>query len=96
MATWTGKDIWRYVSEHELPEHPLFSKGYTSIGCQPCTRPVYDQTDERSGRWVGQEKTECGLHTFLRQSDELKLASPDLPSTTDQEIEKHSVGASSE
>jgi phosphoadenosine phosphosulfate reductase len=67
MAPWTRQDVWRYIHHHHLPEHPLLARGYLSIGCAPCTRPVYSGGDERAGRWVGQEKTECGLHTLLRE-----------------------------
>ncbi len=67
IATWTRQDIWRYLREHNLPEHPLLARGYLSIGCAPCTRPVFDGEDERAGRWAGQQKTECGLHTLLRE-----------------------------
>jgi len=66
LATWTRKDVWQYVHDHHLPEHPLLSQGYLSIGCAPCTRHVQEGEDERAGRWAGQEKTECGLHTLLR------------------------------
>ena len=67
MAAWTRQDIWQYVHEHNLPEHPLLAQGYLSIGCAPCTRPVKTgEEDERVGRWAGREKTECGLHTLLR------------------------------
>lgn len=66
MATWTKKDIWQYIDEYGLPEHPLFSQGYISIGCAPCTQPIFDGQDERAGRWNGSNKTECGLHTLLR------------------------------
>ena len=66
MAAWTEHDIWRYINEQDLPEHPLLAEGYMSIGCAPCTRPVFDGEDSRSGRWAGQAKTECGLHTVLR------------------------------
>jgi len=68
LAKWTRHDVWRYIHEHDLPLHPLFPKGYLSVGCAPCTRPVYDEDDERAGRWDGWEKRECGLHTILRQS----------------------------
>lgn len=69
MATWTRKDVWNYINEHNLPEHPLLSQGYLSIGCAPCTRPVSsEEEDERAGRWSNEAKTECGLHTALRQS----------------------------
>jgi phosphoadenosine phosphosulfate reductase len=62
MATWTDRDVWRYINEHDLPVHPLLQQGYMSIGCAPCTRPVSAGEDYRAGRWAGQNKTECGLH----------------------------------
>jgi phosphoadenosine phosphosulfate reductase len=65
MLNWSKREIWKYIQEHNLPEHPLLEKGYTSIGCSPCTRPVLPGEDERSGRWKGKGKTECGLHTDL-------------------------------
>ncbi len=48
-----------YIKEHNLPFHPLVSKGYNSIGCKHCTVPG---GDDRSGRWNNNPKTECGLH----------------------------------
>ena len=66
LVDWTARDAYRYLEAHGLPEHPLFAQGYTSVGCAPCTRPPIDPEDERSGRWAGQAKTECGLHTFLK------------------------------
>jgi phosphoadenosine phosphosulfate reductase len=63
LLAWTRQDLWTYISRHDLPSHPLFSQGYLSIGCAPCTAPVTDGGDERSGRWAGTDKTECGLHT---------------------------------
>jgi phosphoadenosine phosphosulfate reductase len=62
LATWTDREVWRYINRHDLPVHPLFSQGYLSIGCAPCTRPVDAGEDARTGRWAGQAKTECGLH----------------------------------
>ncbi|RMF29596.1 MAG: phosphoadenylyl-sulfate reductase [Chloroflexi bacterium] len=67
MATWTERDIARYIHDHNLPEHPLFAQGYLSVGCAPCTRPVYGGEPARAGRWDGQAKLECGLHTLLRE-----------------------------
>jgi phosphoadenosine phosphosulfate reductase len=67
MARWTGRDVWRYIHEHDLPDHPLTAAGYLSVGCAPCTRPVTLGEGERAGRWRGFAKTECGLHTLLRQ-----------------------------
>ncbi|MBI3999566.1 MAG: phosphoadenylyl-sulfate reductase [Candidatus Omnitrophica bacterium] len=66
LANVTSGDLWWYLKEHDLPKHPLFDKGYLSIGCWPCTKPVQPGDDERSGRWAGREKTECGIHTFMK------------------------------
>lgn len=64
LLTWTRADLWRYIHQHDLPAHPLFSQGYLSVGCAPCTSPVSaSDGDERAGRWAGSGKTECGLHT---------------------------------
>jgi len=63
LAAWTREDLWRYIHAHNLPAHPLFSQGYLSVGCAPCTSPVTRDQDERAGRWSGTGKTECGLHT---------------------------------
>jgi phosphoadenosine phosphosulfate reductase len=65
LAAWTTRDTFYYMEQHGIPTHPLFEQGYASIGCAPCTRPVLAGEDERSGRWAGQNKTECGIHTFL-------------------------------
>jgi phosphoadenosine phosphosulfate reductase len=58
LADWDDKDLWRYINEHDLPYHPLHDRGYASIGCAPCTQPG----EGREGRWVGEDKTECGIH----------------------------------
>jgi phosphoadenosine phosphosulfate reductase len=63
ILDWSSRDVWNYIADNELPQHPLTRKGYLSIGCAPCTRPVLDKKTERSGRWENHEKTECGLHT---------------------------------
>jgi phosphoadenosine phosphosulfate reductase len=62
LASWTDADMAGYIDDHELPVHPLTERGYPSIGCWPCTRPVAPGEDPRSGRWSGRDKTECGLH----------------------------------
>jgi len=62
LASWTQADVDAYLAEKNLPAHPLVSQGYPSIGCWPCTKPAADPSDPRSGRWAGQQKTECGLH----------------------------------
>jgi phosphoadenosine phosphosulfate reductase len=63
LANWTKKDVWQFITDHHVPYNPLHDQGYTSIGCQPCTRAVMFGEDERAGRWSGFAKTECGLHT---------------------------------
>ena len=65
LASWNSRDTFYYMQRHDIPTHPLFEKGYASIGCEPCTRPILSGEDERSGRWAGQDKAECGIHTFL-------------------------------
>ena len=67
MLTWTKQMIWAYINEYKIPHHPLDKEGYTSIGCEPCTRKidVSQMADERMARWFGLNKTECGLHTEL-------------------------------
>jgi phosphoadenosine phosphosulfate reductase len=61
LAEWTAKDVWAYAGRHEIPLIDLYDKGYTSIGCEPCTSLPTDPNDPRSGRWGGQ-KQECGIH----------------------------------
>jgi phosphoadenosine phosphosulfate reductase len=62
IANWTADQVDAYLTEHAVPVNPLTLQGYPSIGCMPCTKPVEDGADPRSGRWAGSEKTECGLH----------------------------------
>jgi len=69
IATWTLKDVHAYMTKYNLPYHPLWEKGYTSIGCEPCTRKPSAGKDDRSGRWAGHAKTECGIHTFMKKKE---------------------------
>jgi phosphoadenosine phosphosulfate reductase len=64
FADWTTRDIWYACAHFEIPLLPLYEKGYTSIGCEPCTSLPTDPNDPRSGRWAGREgrKMECGIH----------------------------------
>lgn len=62
LAWWGREDLEEYMIQNRLPRHPLVAKGYPSIGCAPCTSPVKPGEDPRSGRWRGQQKTECGIH----------------------------------
>jgi phosphoadenosine phosphosulfate reductase len=67
LATMTSSEALEYMAAHGIPDHPLRSRRYLSIGCEPCTRAVEPGEDERAGRWAGTSKTECGLHTHLRR-----------------------------
>ena len=64
LANWTSKEVWDYIRMSEAPYNELHEKGFVSIGCQPCTRPVLPGQHEREGRWWWEEATkkECGLH----------------------------------
>ena len=62
IASWTDADVAGYIRDRDLPVHPLAERGYQSIGCWPCTRPVTEGEDARDGRWSGSDKIECGLH----------------------------------
>jgi phosphoadenosine phosphosulfate reductase len=66
LTEWTAKDVWTYATRNAIPLLPLYDKGYTSIGCEPCTSLPTDPNDPRSGRWGGQ-KQECGIHLQPRQ-----------------------------
>lgn len=65
LANWGADDVLAYARDRDLPPHPLVAQGYPSIGCLPCTSKVEPGEDPRSGRWRGQEKTECGIHLSL-------------------------------
>ena len=67
MVSWSREKVWQYLEAESIPYNELHDRGYRSIGCWPCTRPVNEGQDERAGRWEGFEKTECGIHTFLGQ-----------------------------
>ena len=66
LAAWTSQDVREFAEKEDVPVHPLYDLGYKSIGCMPCTRPVRQGEHERSGRWSGANKLECGIHTFNR------------------------------
>jgi len=63
LAAWTEDEVDAYIAENGVLVNPLFQDGYTSIGCEPCTRRPLPGEDPRAGRWAGSAKTECGLHT---------------------------------
>jgi phosphoadenosine phosphosulfate reductase len=67
LADWTYDDVWDYIKEYDVPVHPLYAKGFTSISCAPCTRPVPEGEDPRSGRWWWEVNApkECGMHCSI-------------------------------
>ncbi|GGF26059.1 phosphoadenosine phosphosulfate reductase [Halobacillus andaensis] len=69
LIHWTWEDVWNHIKENNLPYNDLHDRGYASIGCMPCTTPSDDPHD-RSGRWEGFGKTECGLHTVSSQDNQ--------------------------
>ena len=64
LANWTSAQVWHYIRANQVPYNPLHDRGFISIGCEPCTRPVGPGQHEREGRWWWEEATmkECGLH----------------------------------
>lgn len=64
LAEWSEVDVWDYIHAFDVPYNPLYDRGYRSIGCAPCTRPVAPGEDPRAGRWWWEAPTtrECGLH----------------------------------
>jgi phosphoadenosine phosphosulfate reductase len=63
LVDWTSEMVWNYVRKHDVPYNALHDQNFPSIGCMHCTRAVRPGDDPRSGRWSGNAKTECGLHT---------------------------------
>jgi len=64
VLNWGSREIYAYMKKHDLPYHPLYEKGYASIGCNPlsCTKPIQAGEDPRAGRWAGSNKVECGIN----------------------------------
>jgi phosphoadenosine phosphosulfate reductase len=61
LASWTTKEVWYACEQLSIPLLPLYERGFSSIGCEPCTSLPLDPNDPRSGRWGGR-KVECGIH----------------------------------
>jgi len=61
LYDWTDRDVWAFAKENDIPLVSLYDRGYTSIGCEPCTALPDDPNNPRSGRWAAQ-KLECGIH----------------------------------
>jgi phosphoadenosine phosphosulfate reductase len=64
LANWSSAQVWDYIEAHDVPYNELHRRGYASIGCEPCTRPILPHQQEREGRWWWEDaaKKECGLH----------------------------------
>lgn len=64
LANWSSEDVWSYIRMFDVPYNELHDAGFTSLGCEPCTRPTGPNQHEREGRWWWEEATikECGLH----------------------------------
>lgn len=64
LANVTGEVVWKFLRTMDVPVNALHHKGYVSIGCEPCTRPVLPGQHEREGRWWWEDSKakECGLH----------------------------------
>jgi phosphoadenosine phosphosulfate reductase len=67
LADWTKAEVWDYVKANDVPTHELFDRGYTSIGCAPCTRAVEPGESDRAGRWWWEKGApkECGIHCAI-------------------------------
>jgi phosphoadenosine phosphosulfate reductase len=61
LAGWNTRDVWQACERFAIPLLPLYERGFSSIGCEPCTSLPLDPNDPRSGRWAG-HKVECGIH----------------------------------
>lgn len=72
LAHWTHEQVRNYLMLHDVPEHPLYRQGYTSIGCAPCTRPTLAGESPRAGRWWWEDGSlrECGLHASPRSNEQ--------------------------
>jgi len=77
ILTWSEDEVWKYIEDNEIPSHPWYKKVFPdgkkirSLGCEPCTVPVYDSESERDGRWSKTSKKagECGIHTNSLRDD---------------------------
>ena len=73
LADWSRESIWEYIQKHKIPYNPLHDRGYRSIGCSVCTHAGGSGSDERAGRWIGFNKVECGIHTFLSRKIDYQI-----------------------
>jgi phosphoadenosine phosphosulfate reductase len=64
LVNWSEDEVWDFIKQNKVPYNVLHDKGFPSIGCAPCTRPIEKGEDIRNGRWwwENEEIKECGLH----------------------------------
>lgn len=64
ILDWTTEQLKQFIHTYNIPYNSLHEKGFVSIGCAPCTRPIKEGEDFRAGRWWWEDSTkkECGLH----------------------------------
>lgn len=76
LLNWSSAQVWDYIEAYQVPYNELHQKGFISIGCEPCTRPVLPNQHERAGRWWWEDeaKKECGLHADNLKPDSKKAA----------------------
>lgn len=77
ILNWSSRDVGMYLTQHDLPYHPLVEKGYLSIGDTHSTRPISEMEGERAGRFGGLRQ-ECGLHIPQTQQEQQSLDSAGL------------------
>ena len=84
LANWTSEQVWAYIRRKGVPYNSLHERGFVSIGCEPCTRPVLPGQHEREGRWWWEEETkkECGLHQIIMSRQEV-LSEPECARPAD-------------
>jgi UDP-sulfoquinovose synthase len=90
MVGWTSEQVWAYIRDHEVPYNKLYDRGFTSIGCAPCTRAVSKGEDVRAGRWWWELDSvkECGVNfdpTTGRMQRTPTVAEPQTAASTDHE-----------
>ncbi len=74
LYDWTEDDVWSYIRTYKVPYHPLYDRGYRSMGCMPCSQAGQWGRFERAGRWIGSGKQECGMHAVLKsRAERIKL-----------------------
>lgn len=80
LANWSSTDVWMYIRSYEVPYNALHERGFISIGCEPCTRPVLPNQHEREGRWWWEDagKKECGLHLINQTQESSEAVSPKM------------------